>query len=305
MKGLIKHIIWFVVRICRLDVVIARSKNRLLRKGVPRHTYYRPEQYDFAVGDGLVIRVDRSDYTQWRVFGGRLFEPDNLLPFLIAQKKKYILFDIGANIGAFSILLSRYLGQSDVEVHFFEPNQRILPTLNENVRRFQLSRPGISAEVCPCAVGEKKGVARLSVAAGHSGASSLVLNSKGEQQMDVGIVALDDYVDDHAIESLDFMQIDVESYEPVVFKGARRTIARFRPLIYLEYSKAWFDVFGAGVVEELADFLNSLQYTFLSERGNAMDPMEFSVSHLSAISRTNILAVPAAVDGGRAGSINE
>jgi FkbM family methyltransferase len=141
-----------------------------------------------------------------------------------------LVVDVGANIGAHSIFLAKTVGP-DGRVLAIEP-QRILHQLlcgnlalngigNTFVQQAGLgSAPG-SIRVPPINYG---GIANF-------GGVSLGDFQGGEQ---VPLITLDAL----ALPACHFVKIDVEGMESEVLKGARETLARHRPLLYVENDRA-------------------------------------------------------------------
>lgn len=76
-------------------------------------------------------------------------------------------------------------------------------------------------------LGSYKHIARYN-AAGHSG-SKLIANGKDTVQ----ITTIDAYAREHALPSVDFIKMDVEGAELDILKGAKTSIARFKPILAL------------------------------------------------------------------------
>ena len=85
------------------------------------------------------------------------------------------------------------------------------------------------------AVGEEAGTLRLSDAdprqPNNFGGAQLELLAGARQGPPVTRIVLDDFLD---VDRLKLVKIDVEGMESQVLRGARRTLARFKPLLYVE-----------------------------------------------------------------------
>jgi FkbM family methyltransferase len=129
-----------------------------------------------------------------------------------------VSFDIGANVGLFTLLAAA----RGAHVHAFEPLPRNLGFLRDHLRRNDLEG---RANVIEAAVGRASGMARFQ--AEPTGLEG-TLDPRGEG--DVRVVALDDYEgpDPHVI------KIDVEGSEADVLAGAVRTITRAQPTLFIE-----------------------------------------------------------------------
>ena len=79
---------------------------------------------------------------------------------------------------------------------------------------------------------------------------------KFDQQIEVPIVRLDDWAEEHGITSVDFIWADVQGAESDLIDGASRILASTR-YFYTEYSNSeWYEgqITLQGLVEKLPDF---------------------------------------------------
>jgi len=135
------------------------------------------------------------------------------------------VIDVGANIGLSTILLARLAKR----VVAYEPSPPNLAFLRRN-----LELNGITnVEVRAAAASSEPGTLRFHVA--QFGAGSHVVASGHVSggtipAVDVPAVMLDDEV----LPPIAFIKINAEGHEPDVLAGARRLLARERPLIYTE-----------------------------------------------------------------------
>lgn len=133
-----------------------------------------------------------------------------------------VVFDIGANVGYYTILASRVAGPSG-KVVAFEPLLRNI----EFLRRHVELNNAANVVVMPVALSDTTGSARFSIgdnsAVGHIG-------SDGEIEVETTTV-------DAVIERLGFipdvMKIDVEGAEKAVLTGAQGMFERVKPTIFL------------------------------------------------------------------------
>jgi FkbM family methyltransferase len=134
------------------------------------------------------------------------------------------VIDVGANIGLSAITLARRAKK----VMALEPSP---PNVSFLRRNLQLN--GIAnVDLVVAAASSEIGTLRFHVA--QFGAGSHVVSagdlSRGAPAIDVPAIPLD-RID---LPRIDFIKIDVEGHEPEVLAGARRLLARDRPLILME-----------------------------------------------------------------------
>ena len=277
MKTKLKEFIWKFTRATRLDYVIARffSNNLYIANAIPRAKSYCTEKINFPIASNLKLWIDRSDYTQWRVFAG-LITVNEIITKNLNKYPRIQIADIGANIGAYSALLVKAIKRKPVEIHLFEPNPKVFDTLEKNIESLQQYRPDITCHTNQLAVGERSDTLKLNIPSSHSGASTLVDSEDQSEQVEVQVVPFDSYVDNHHISSLQFIKIDVESFEPAVFHGAIKTIKTFLPILYFEYSKDWYKHFTEEYVDEVFEVIRECGYSlYLETKYYSITPLEF------------------------------
>ncbi|MBL8200610.1 MAG: FkbM family methyltransferase [Chromatiales bacterium] len=141
-----------------------------------------------------------------------------------------VALDVGANIGTHTLALARLTGPRGF-VYAFEPQRLVFQTLCANVALNSLT----NVHCVNAAVGETPGMLRMSDPdpdqANNFGGAQVEMLAGAPQAPPVARVALDDFLD---VGGLKLVKIDVEGMEAQVLRGARRTLDRFRPLLYVE-----------------------------------------------------------------------
>ncbi len=140
--------------------------------------------------------------------------------------------DIGANEGYFSILASSLV--FDGKVYCIEPQRRLQPVLQENIRINSAS----PISVHPIAMSSQEGQLELFLRpTTNTGASSIFRHWKiGSTTETVPATALDVFFRKNAIEKARLMKVDVEGAEELVIRGAQRVLKeQLIDFIALEY----------------------------------------------------------------------
>ena len=143
--------------------------------------------------------------------------------------------DVGANIGSHTVPFAKAVGPGG-RVMAFEPQPRVFQLLAANVTINGLANVRLYHAACAAQVGTLSlPDIDTGVPSNFGGVRVRELQAAGEtaghSMHHVPIVRLDDVYD---FDRLRAMKIDVEGMELDVLAGAQRTIARFRPLIYIE-----------------------------------------------------------------------
>lgn len=139
----------------------------------------------------------------------------------LAGKRAPVVFDVGANEGNWLTSVLRIA--PDARLHAFEPQ----PALAEKIR---VRARGV--EVTNAAIGEHPGTLTLYDYADHPGSSHASLlpgvidgvHGGTPRSTAVPVIRLDDYCQEHSIEAIDLLKIDVEGFELAVLRGAHRLL---------------------------------------------------------------------------------
>jgi FkbM family methyltransferase len=193
-------------------------------------------------GNGGRFELDLSDFVQAQTFLTRRYDPE-LVAFIGSRLHAgAVAFDVGAHIGLVAVQLA--LAKPKATIHAFEPSPENAAALHRNIVLNRLA----NVLVCPVAVSERAGIARLAI---RSEGSNWHRIGEGGAGIDVAAVTLDEYADEQRIERVDVLKLDVEGHEPSVVKGARSLLLSGRVgAIILEENDA-FDS-SDGVSELLA-----------------------------------------------------
>lgn len=175
----------------------------------PSHAVY---QCDF----GIKLLLSRED----AILSGIAYMGQTN-PFETKLVRKYLksgdtLFQIGAYRDGWLGLVGALAVGREGSVTCFEP----MPEYAEALRKNITLNNSQNIMVEQLAVSDARGEAQFSTAGNNS---SLVLTGKSGNVV-VETVALDEYVLSRGISKVDFLIVDVEGAEPLVLKGARRTL---------------------------------------------------------------------------------
>ncbi len=208
-----------------------------------------------------------------------------------------IVFDIGANIGMHTALLSQLVGPNG-RVIAFEPNPELIPPLRKTIAGLG------NASLHTFALSDHAGEAIFYVPDDHSMGSLADYTSdpslaswKAEMQLGISktltceLKSIDSLVEVDAIPRPDFIKCDVEGAELMVFTGGRKTLNCVdAPIILFEAIVECSRGFGltkSAAIDFLKEFPLS-NYRFFEVRGSGnLTPLSFP-----DFTAPNILAVP-------------
>jgi FkbM family methyltransferase len=176
-----------------------------------------------------------------------------------------MVLDVGANVGAHTVLFSHLVGRRG-RVLAFEPVPPNIERLRATLRR---RRRFPNVTVLELAVGNPgKGREKVLISAPSADLTqaSLAVHTAGSwqdrhdtDQYSVSITSVDAELEVTPVQRVDFLKIDVEGAELDALKGAARTISRYTPLIYCEIFDEWTRGFGYSP-SDLLGFVRSLGY---------------------------------------------
>lgn len=143
-----------------------------------------------------------------------------------------VAVDVGANIGALTAVMASLVGAKGL-VYAFEPQrlpfQMLCGSLALNDRRNVLA---VNAPVGSCS-GVRITIPELDMD-GKSNVGGMSLVEPHESGIPLATVAIDDY----NLPACRLLKVDVEGMEPAVLEGAKRTIAKYLPVLHVEANSA-------------------------------------------------------------------
>ena len=192
-------------------------------------------------------------------------------------KTSDVFYDIGANVGFFSIIAAKLVGDTG-KVYAFEPGEGNAKSIRHNAQLNNFSQ----VEVIEKAVSNTSGSGQLLLAK-YSGGHALATADAPPDlagELTVNIVSIDDLIAQNKIEPPNFVKVDVEGAELDVLKGMTETIKTYQPTIIYEIDDgdrtAYERKYG-----ELESFLQSLGYT-VTPTENSYDTIDWCVGHAIA-----------------------
>ncbi|MCW3102887.1 MAG: methyltransferase FkbM family [Bacteroidetes bacterium] len=145
------------------------------------------------------------------------------------------VLDIGANIGIMTVHLA---GIKDSMVYSFEPMPNNIDAFNRIIRYFKLK----NVKLFEVALGNSEGTAEMVMPVisavrmqglSHVVHESIPENNEGER-FSVPLRMLDNMQELDAGKRISAIKIDVENFEFFVLDGAKKLIAKNRPVVYAE-----------------------------------------------------------------------
>lgn len=161
-------------------------------------------------------------------------------------KDGMVIFDIGANIGEFTVQALSFGG--NLEVHCFEP---VGSTYGQLRKRLSDPPPGSRLFLNRIGLSDRQGEASMKVYGDCLGTNSLYERPTAVaahpalaswREMRIPLTTVDTYVNERGVDHIDLMKIDVEGHEFKVLEGAKASLeARKVRCIQFEYGGTFQD----------------------------------------------------------------
>lgn len=187
------------------------------------------------------------------------FEVDEVGFIYRFLKKGDVFFDVGANVGIFTVHGAKIVGESG-HVHSFEPAKITYDRLVENV----LLNNQKNVKSNYVAISDRVGFQEFYISEeGNDAFNSIVKPAKGDQFKieKVPVITINDYVkQNELIGKIALMKIDVEGWEIPLLRGGEEILSREdAPVLIVEFTES--NAISAGhSCAELYDLLVSFGY---------------------------------------------
>lgn len=213
---------------------LLRAPLRLIPRGAAVRILYGPLR-------GMRWIVGSGNHGYWL----GTYEIDKLKTFYRTLKEGDVVYDLGANVGYYSLIASKAVGATG-RVVCFEPSIRNTGFIRRHLQLNEIS----NCDVIEAAVSQSDGIAFFdrgpNFFQGH-------LTSESENTACVKTANLDSLVSSRQVPSPTVIKCDIEGAEYEALIGARDTLERFAPIIFLA-------THGEDVNKRCCDFLYKLGY---------------------------------------------
>lgn len=217
---------------------------------------------------GFRWRLDPGQLIDGEILAGRPWEPASTAVIERFVEPGMTVLDVGANIGYYTLLMSRIVG-AEGRVISFEPMAEPREITVQHCRLNVVT----NALVLPYALDDHDHEAEIFFNYSWRSQDPVVQHGNA-----VSFRRLDTVIKELGLERLDFIKIDVDGYEARLLRGATETLHRFHPTMILEVcdytlrgaaglgylTREENDAYGAFVLRMLGE-LRDLGYRFLWE----------------------------------------
>lgn len=195
-----------------------------------------PEESEIKESNQLLIKrlgvnffINRNEHNGWRIY--YLMFPSSTFYFLNSIETGDIIIDVGANLGFYSLIAAKKSVTG--EVFSIEPDISNFQKLIENIQTNKLSciiKPFLIA------LGNKEKEIHIeSFGTGNNGMKRVSKNLlNNENSPEIKMISLDQFIHDCKINRVDWIKIDIEGYEYFLLEGAKTTIKKYKPTLYIE-----------------------------------------------------------------------
>ncbi len=172
------------------------------------------------------------------------------------------VIEVGANVGAHSLIISNLIGPKGL-LYAFEPTNYAYSKLKTN---FNLNPDLIkNTQLIQLFVSDKDNAKSNSKIR-----SSWIVNKSDDlademdENFDGSIVNLDNFFED--LDSLKLLKIDVDGFDFKVLQGAEMLISNLKPIVFIELGEKDLQKNGDSV-EDIINFFHKLEYSGMLESG--------------------------------------
>jgi len=220
--------------------------------------------------DGGLIHVDTRSGVEYHLLFRGCYEPAIVDLIQHVVKPGSVCLDVGANVGAHTLVLARAAGPRG-RVIALEPHPQLSARLERNVRLNGYR----NVTVVTAALADTDGSAAFYGFAGdafYRGISSLLPDIDATEPMQVAAITGKTLAARQRIASCDFIKVDVEGAERIVLRELWPLIERHRPYLVFEYRKQHWTKFGSGF-PEVSEPLRDAGYELLTIRRDVIQPL--------------------------------
>jgi FkbM family methyltransferase len=228
----------------------------------------------FTMVQGHKMFLDSTDSLCLSV--NEVYEPRVLEIVKKEVKKGDIVVDLGANIGYFTLIFAKLVGDTG-RVYAFEPDPENFALLKKNVEINGYKNVVLVQK----AVSNQTGKTKLYLSEENVGDHQIFDSKYGRKSIEIETVTLDEYFKDEAV---DFVKIDIQGAEQATLEGATKFLQNNKLKIITEFCPKLLNLSGG----DAGKYLSILETNFkLYDIDEAKDTSKSELLHKYTIEKEN------------------
>lgn len=239
-------------------------------------------------GQKLQICAEKGAYVSiaTTLLGTNTKEEEITLDILSLIKENDVVFDIGANIGWYSLELLQK--NPKLQIYSFEP---VSYTFDYLLKNFALNSIDASKAFCMGFFNKNQDVKFYfnHKCTECSSMKDLEYVEGKSKEVVCKVMKMDDFCQERSIEKIDFIKCDVEGSELYVYQGGREIIKKSRPIVISEMLRKWTAKFEYHP-NDIINFFDDLNYTCIALNRDGSKRILLEVDENTV--ETNYLFVP-------------
>ncbi len=260
----------------RLDYRIARYGIKLLSRYLDNYDkeqkkkkenewfslFIKSESIKFCLNDSLFIYLLKDSFLSRLIYSG--FEESEILFLRRYLSNSDIFFDIGSNIGLYSLHAAQVVGKTG-KVFAFEPTPSTYSQLKRNVDLNNFGKYVICNNI---GLSDNKGTLKMNVSSnGYDAWNTFAkpIRPYFDKQIEIPVETFDNYINNNNIniKDISLIKVDVEGWETFVFKGASSLKDQDSPVLLVEFTEDYAFAAGSNCYE-LYDLIKSFGYDWFT-----------------------------------------
>ena len=207
---------------------------------------------DFIEIDGHKLFLDEWDSLGLFLHGSyEEFETETLKKII---KKNDIVLDVGANIGYFTLLFAKLVGENG-KVYAFEPEPTNFDLLKKNFETNGYKNVILVRK----ALSDKTGKTKLFLSNKNAGEHMMVGTKENRHSIEIEMITGDDYFRDFSGQ-INFIKMDIQGAEIDALRGMSSLLQKMNEIkIMIEFAPKWLKNFGNDPLE-LLSLLNEYDF---------------------------------------------
>ena len=264
----------FLLNLCKLIKV--SHAPRIVKYGLYLIIRKRKIRTKAFLEKGLNIDLHLENISEFKLFMN-ILEDDLWINLAKDLTENKVFIDVGANIGIYSLILSKHAKR----VFAFEPEEVNYKRLLKNIKngKIQNIKP-IQKAVYSNSFGKKN----LYINDKDAGWHSLLLKTDTTQP--VSTITLDAFVKKNKLDQIGFIKIDVEGAELEVLRSSKNTLKKCPPLL-IEFNRPRFIKSGFYPIDVFRMINKNNYYAYTMNKDNNLINLE--ESEVSSIYNENVL----------------